>query len=133
MSVQSISPNQLCRWFYCFSGILCVVLAIFGVILPLLPTTPFLILAALLFSKSSHKLHQLLLNNRVFGGLIHDWENHGVIPLKAKLLSSSMMLAMVSYSLYYRDFHVGLKLLVVFLVLFSIVYVWSRPSKPILC
>lgn len=133
MSIESISLNRLCRWFYCFLGVLCIFLAIVGAVLPLLLTTPFLILAALLFSKSSLKLHQYLLNNRIFGGLIRDWENHGVIPLKAKLLSSSMMLAMVSYSLYYRNFHVGLKLLVVFLVLFSIVYVWSRPSKPILC
>ncbi|WP_299179269.1 YbaN family protein [uncultured Neptuniibacter sp.] len=117
------------RTLYLISGMFCVVLGAIGVILPLLPTTPFLLVAAFCFSRSSERLHQALLHNRYFGKIIQDWEREGVIPFKAKLLSTIMMLLMVSYPLLYKSFHLGLKLLVVATIIFAMVYVWSRPSQ----
>lgn len=120
------------RMLYLIMGLLCVLLGMIGVVLPLLPTTPFMLVAAFCFSRSSERLHQRLLNHRIFGKLIQDWENHGVIPLKAKVLSTVMMLTMVSYPLIFRDFHLGLKLAVVASIVFAVSYIWTRPSQPIL-
>ncbi|MFW1678345.1 YbaN family protein [Pontibacter sp. JAM-7] len=122
--------EQIGRGVYWFCGMLCLLVGIIGVVVPLLPTTPFVLLAAFCFSRSSERLHQYLLNHRVFGKLIRDWEAYGVIPLRAKCLASSMMLIMVSYPLFFREFHYGLKLLVVATIAASLCYIWSRPSEP---
>lgn len=58
-----------------------------GVVLPLLPTTPFVLLAAYCFAKSSRKLHAWLLDNRTFGKAIRDWHAHGAISRRSKAMS----------------------------------------------
>ena len=116
------------RALYLVAGIICVLLGLIGVVLPLLPTTPFLLVAAFCFSRSSERLHQSLLNNRFFGKIITDWENDGVIPLKAKIVATSMMLLMVSYPLIFKNFHLGLKVVVVMTIIGAMSYIWSRPS-----
>lgn len=115
---------------YLIAGGFFVLLGLVGVVLPLLPTTPFLLVATFCFSRSSERLHQALLNNRYVGHLIRDWEQHGVIPLKAKILATSMMIVMVSYPLIFRDFHLGLKAAASTTVVFALAFVWSRPSQP---
>ena len=117
------------RSLYLVAGLFCVLLGLIGVLLPLLPTTPFLLVAAFCFSRSSERLHQSLLNNRYFGRLIRDWEENGIIPLKAKILSTSMMLLMVSYPMFFKTFHFGLKAIVVATICFALYYIWSRPSE----
>ncbi|MEH6576937.1 MAG: YbaN family protein [Amphritea sp.] len=118
------------RTLYLIAGMFCIVLGLIGVILPILPTTPFLLVAAFCFSRSSEKLHQYLLNHRLFGTIISNWENYGVIPLKAKILASIMMPLMVSYPLFFKSFHLGLKAIVVVTVCLAALYIWSRPSEP---
>ena len=63
-------------------GWICIVLAILGVILPVLPTTPFLIAALVFFSKSSPRFHQMLLNNKSFGPVLKQWEEKKSSALK---------------------------------------------------
>lgn len=67
------------------------VLGIIGAFLPILPTTPFLILSAFLFSKSSPRFHQWILSLPVAGEGIRDWQTNRVIRLRAKILSTSMI------------------------------------------
>ncbi len=67
------------------TGLVCVGLAGLGVLLPGLPTTPFLLLAAAAFARSSPRLHQRLLDNRIFGPLIRNWQANRTISLGAKL------------------------------------------------
>ncbi|WP_415881799.1 YbaN family protein [Neptuniibacter sp. QD72_48] len=124
--------KTIVRTLYLIAGFICVLLGLIGVILPLLPTTPFLLVAAFCFSRSSERLHQALLQNKLFGKIIQDWEKDGVIPLKAKWLATVMMLAMVSYPLIFKTFHYGLKLIVVATIVFALCYIWSRPSEPLL-
>jgi hypothetical protein len=118
------------RGVYMAAGGLALVLAAIGVVLPLLPTTPFVIVAAFCFSRSSEPLHQWLLNQRLFGPLLRDWEAYGVISLRIKLLSTSMMLLLISYPLVFRDFDWRLKVLAGACVLCALCYIWSRPSVP---
>ncbi len=70
-----------------------------GIVLPLLPTTPFVILAAFAFSKSSPRLHDYLTRHPRFGPMIADWRSHGAIAPRYKALAVSMMLAAIMLSL----------------------------------
>ena len=74
-------------------GVLFLLIGAVGVVLPLLPTTPFVLAAAACFAKSSPRMHTWLLGSRVFGPVISNWENKKCIPLRAKLLALTMMTA----------------------------------------
>ena len=75
-------------------GLLLLGLASLGVVLPGLPTTPFLLLAAWFFARSSEKWHQRLLQSELFGPLLRNWEQRRCISLQAKLVALlSMLLA----------------------------------------
>ena len=82
-SVQSKAKILLLK----VTGVFCVGLAILGAILPVLPTTVFLIMAAACFAKSSPRMQKKLLANKTFGPLILDWQEHRSIPKKAKRMA----------------------------------------------
>ena len=65
--------QKLIRMIFLISGLFFVLLGVIGLLLPLVPTTPFLLVAAFCFSRSSERLHQYLLNHRWFGHYIRDW------------------------------------------------------------
>ncbi len=71
------------RFLWAFLGLACVGLALVGVVLPLLPTVPFLLLAAFFFARSSERLHYWLLSHSTFGPLIDDWHSRGAIRPRA--------------------------------------------------
>lgn len=84
-------------WFA--AGVVSVGLGVVGVVLPFLPTTPFMILAAACFARSSPRLHDWLWHHRVFGPAIRDWRRHGAIPKVAKRASVLAMGAAFGLSL----------------------------------
>ncbi|UWQ13415.1 YbaN family protein [Aliiroseovarius sp. M344] len=79
------------RVFYIALGWSAVALGLIGVILPVLPTTPFLLVAAFAFGKSSPKARAWLIDHAHFGPAIQDWEERGAISRRAKTLAVSMM------------------------------------------
>ena len=79
-------------------GLVALVLGAIGIALPLLPTTPFILLAAFAFAQSSEKLHQWLLDHNVFGPLIENWRRHGAISRRAKVVSVVSMVAVLGIS-----------------------------------
>jgi uncharacterized protein len=81
------------RALYLVVGLLCVGLGVIGAFLPILPTTPFMILAAAAFAKSSQRLERWLLEHKRFGPPLVAWRKHRVIPMRVKLLSWSSMVA----------------------------------------
>ncbi len=72
-------------------GCMAMILGIMGIFLPLLPTTPFLLLAAACFFRSSPRLYQWLINHKQMGPYIRNFREHKAIPLKAKIISVSMV------------------------------------------
>lgn len=80
-------------------GGLAIALGAVGVVLPVLPTTPFVLLAAFAFAKSSPRLARLLEENRVFGPVIADWRKSGAIAPRAKALALVMMAFVLVLSL----------------------------------
>jgi uncharacterized membrane protein YbaN (DUF454 family) len=81
------------RPFWFVVGIVCVAAGAAGAVLPLLPTTPFLLLAAYAFARSSPRLHRWLLAHRQFGPLIDDWNQHGAIARNTKIMALGLMAA----------------------------------------
>lgn len=72
-------------------GCLSLVLGIIGIFLPILPTTPFLLLSAALFFRSSNQLYEWLINQKYLGTYIRNFREHRAIPLRAKIISVSMV------------------------------------------
>lgn len=72
-------------------GALCVALGVAGIFIPLLPTTPFLLLAAALFLRCSPRLHERLLANRWLGEYIRNFQERRAIPLRAKIVSVALL------------------------------------------
>lgn len=76
-------------------------LAAIGVVLPLLPTTPFVLLAAACFAKSSPRLHQWLMDSEVFGPMLADWDQKRCVTRKVKAVSLSMMIGVGGSSIWF--------------------------------
>lgn len=75
----------------------CVGLGIVGAVLPVMPTTPFMLVALWCFARSSERFHTWLLHHRLFGPPLQSWERHGVVPPATKMVSVGAMSASVVY------------------------------------
>lgn len=74
-------------------GVVFLLLGAAGVILPVLPSTPFVLLAAWLFARSSPEWHERLLRSELFGNMIRNWESRRCISLRTKLIALLSMFA----------------------------------------
>ncbi|TAI67975.1 YbaN family protein [Bradyrhizobium sp. Leo170] len=116
------------RRVYLVLGFIFVATGFVGAFLPVLPTTPFLILATTCFARSSPRLENWLLSHPRFGPALRAWHEHGAIPPRAKLL------ALAGMSLGFLLFWIGtapgpiLMASVGVLMLTGLVYVFTRPS-----
>jgi len=72
-------------------GLVSIALGVIGIVLPLLPTTPFMILAAYFFARSHPEWEARMLAHPKFGPAIRAWRDHGAIPLLAKKLATLLM------------------------------------------
>ena len=124
---------MLIRYILLCAGWLNLALGFIGIFLPLLPTTPFLLLAAYCFARSSEGLHAWLLSLKFAGPLIRDWQEHRNISLSTKLIATSMILVVLFYPLLFGALSIGLKILVGSIVLAVLAFIWSQPSitKPV--
>ena len=96
---QSKSPTV--RWLFLTLGWLFFVLGIVGALLPVMPTAPFILLAAGCWARSSRRFHFWLINHKFFGKFVRDWENNHAVPFYAKWLATIMM-AISTSMLFYR-------------------------------
>lgn len=110
-------------------GVLSFALGFIGAFLPVLPTTPFILLAAYCFSKSSERLHQYLLNSSLFGQVIRDWESGRVIRLRPKIMATAMMSLMMSYPVFFKAIAVEAKFLMIVVYTCVLIFIWSCPSS----
>lgn len=96
---QSASPTV--RWTFLIMGIIFFGLGIIGVVLPVMPTAPFILLAAGCWARSSRRFHFWLINHRFFGKFVRDWDERRAVPRYAKFLATIMM-ALSSTMLFFR-------------------------------
>ncbi len=117
------------RWLWACVGALSLCLGVLGAVLPVLPTTPFLLVAAAAFARSSPRLHAWLRGHRRLGPPIRDWEAHGAISRGAKRLAMGTMTIVFAVSL-----ALGLPWFALVgqgaLMAAGAVFVLTRPSSP---
>jgi uncharacterized membrane protein YbaN (DUF454 family) len=117
------------RVIFLILGWLSLLLGVLGIFLPILPTTPFAILAAYFFSKSSNKLHSWLLNQKQLGPMISNWERHGIIRPRAKILATVSMTLLFSYTLFFVPVTLWIKIVISFVGISVMAFIWTRPSE----
>lgn len=81
-------------------GIISLILGIIGIFLPVLPTTPFILLSSICFSKSSERLHNYIINNRIFGKYIRDYQEKKGITLKNKIITILFLITGLTISFF---------------------------------
>jgi hypothetical protein len=89
----------LLRCCYLLAGLTCLGLATAGAFLPVLPCTPFVLLAVYCFARSSSRLHGWLLRSKLFGGIIRDWQKHRAIRRSVRRSSVALILGVLSLSI----------------------------------
>jgi uncharacterized membrane protein YbaN (DUF454 family) len=94
-----IIPSRFLRGCLFLLGVISVGLGLVGILLPVLPTTPFILLAAACFAKTSPRFYDHIVNGPLFGPLVRQWRQHGSIPLRAKVLAITILLGTLGISI----------------------------------
>lgn len=120
--------STVLRGIYFVAGLTCVAIGFVGVFLPVLPTTPFLILAAACFARSSSKLERWLLEHPLFGPALRQWRERGAISRKTKAIALAG--ASAGFVLFWIrvDPDPIVASIVAALMLTGLAYVFTRPS-----
>ena len=92
--------RSLMKIFLIIVGCISLALGVTGMFLPMLPTTPFLLLSAAVWVKASPELYQWLLNHKVFGEYIRNFREHRAIPLRVKIISVSTVWLTIGYCIF---------------------------------
>ncbi|CAH1650625.1 putative Inner membrane protein YbaN [Chelatococcus asaccharovorans] len=116
------------RGVYLALGLFFMALGFVGAFLPVLPTTPFLILAASCFARSSRRLERWLIEHPWFGPMLQEWRLRGAIPRRAKFMALAGMTAGFLLFLTGSEPSPVLTAAVAILMLCGLAYVFSRPS-----
>ena len=103
-------------------------LGFIGAFLPVLPTVPLMILALWGFSNGSEKLHGWLYNHPKFGQSLRDWDKHRMIPVKAKIMSISMMSLSATYMIFFSGVPTYALICALGLMAYGAIYVLTKTS-----
>ena len=120
-------PALAVRFMMLVIGWVSLALGILGIFFPLLPTMPFVLLAASCFSKSSPRLHSWLLSQPLLGPMIQNWHHEGSISQNTKVTATVFMIGLFGCSLLSFPFSA---LLTIFLVCIGsgvLLFIWTRP------
>ena len=126
----NLSNNRFARALWFIGGLLCVGLGLLGVALPGLPTTPFMILAAACFARSSSRLYNWILNHSTFGPLVRRFRAGKGIPKRIKIYAVSAIVIFVSFAIFYAiPQHLGIPRVITGIAgIIGLWYILSRPT-----
>ncbi len=110
-------------------GSLSLVLGILGIFIPLLPTTPFLLLSAALYARSSERFYHWLLNNKWLGRYIRDYREGRGVPLGVKIVSINLLWITIGYAAFYLIDPIWLKILLLFIALIVSIHILFLPTR----
>ena len=128
LHILRLHDSWIMRWIYLGVGVTALILGILGIFLPILPTTPFILLATACFARSSERFHVFLLGNRVTGPIIYEWCMHRSIPLRVKRWVYLMIFLSFSSSILIVS-AVWLKLMLILLAIILTVFIWRIPVR----
>lgn len=116
------------RYVWASLGLLSVAIGLIGIVLPLVPTVPLMILAAFFFARSSERLHTWLITHPTFGPSIQDWQERGAISAKGKRIATLSIVVVFGISLI-----MGLRPLILIIQGVTLgavlLFIWTRPSS----
>ncbi len=116
------------RWLYLTLGWVCTGLGVIGAFLPVIPTTPFLLVAVWAFSRSSLRLRNWLYRHPHFGASIRDWFEHGEISVRVKIVSITAMSFSVP-TFYILTGSLNASLLYLLVMVSTAIFIATRPSS----
>ena len=102
-----------------------------GVAVPVLPTTPFMLLALWSFSKSSQRFHDWLYTHKVFGPALRQWRAYRVIPRKVRVIAVVTMASSLIYLVGFTHTPVWVKGLIGLIMLYGAWFILSKPSQAV--
>jgi uncharacterized membrane protein YbaN (DUF454 family) len=117
------------RFIWLTIGLLALACGIAGVVLPLVPTTPFLLLAAFAFARSSPTLHDWLVDHPRLGPSLRHWNDHGAISRRAKVSAAALMAGTLAFSIY-LDVSTVVLAIQAMVMLGVGTFILSRPDGP---
>jgi len=123
-----VHRNSLIRKVLIVAGTLFVGLGIVGIFLPILPTTPFLLLAAACYARSSERFYRWLLNHRWFGKYIRTYQEGKGIPVKAKALSISLIWLTIFSSVIFVVHPLIVRIILIVIAIGVTIYLLSLPT-----
>ncbi len=126
-----ISQSKIKRGLYFIAGTICLILGIIGIVLPIFPTTPFLLLAAACYFRSSEKAYNWLLSNKVFGNLIKSYREGKGLPIKVRIITIALLWITIAISIIFIQIILVQILLLVIATLVSIHVALIRPKKEV--
>lgn len=117
--------NIAVKAFLIIIGTLSITLGVIGIVVPLLPTTPLVLLGAVCYVKSSEELYQKLIRNKWLGGYIKDFREKNGITLKNKILSLSLMWISISVTILMVNIHFWLSAILIIIAVTVSAYILS--------
>ncbi|MFP4457754.1 MAG: YbaN family protein [Clostridia bacterium] len=117
------------RAIYFTLGITTLVIGTIGIVLPVLPTTPFLLLSLACFLKSSRKLYNFVLDNKYLGPYVKDYVSGEGIPLNMKKRAIALVWITISFSALVVIDVIHLKILLFTIAILVSSYIWTRKTK----
>jgi len=121
--------SPIVRALFLAAGMAALGLGIAGIFLPVLPTTPLVLLAAACFARSYRPFHEWLLAHRLFGPMIHEWPTHRRLPYRTKLTAIATMAVTLGVSIVFFIEPVWLKAVLAALGLGLAVWLYRIPSR----
>ena len=118
------------RLFFLLAGHAFLVLAILGVFLPILPTTPFVIVASACYMRSSERFHAMLHESKWFGPMLENWERYRSISLRSKIVAVVMIGASLIISFAFFSIPLFAMISATIACGATSVYILTRPSGP---
>lgn len=98
MRGTKVNELPFLKWLLIIAGLVALGLGIVGIFVPLVPTTPLLLLAAACFVRSSNRLHHWLINHPWFGSYIRNYREHRAMTLRAKVVVLALMWGLTGYT-----------------------------------
>ena len=95
------TSNQLLKWILITAGTIFVGIGIIGIFIPILPTTPFLLLAAACYARSSTRFYNWLINNKLIGAYIKNYREGRGVPLKVKVFTIFLLWVTILFSVFF--------------------------------
>ena len=120
---------SILRIIYFIFGTISLILGIIGIFLPLLPTTPFLLLTAFLYYRSSPKAYERLMAQPVIGEYIRNFRENKVIPLRVKIIALILLWITIPFCIFYVVGNLALRILLGVILIGVSIHILSFKSK----